>query len=59
MCWVLGNELMSPTIGGPGNPLSRLTAASLKDLGYQVDLDAAEPYELPDPFVIVMAGTAP
>ncbi|MCX4958194.1 leishmanolysin-related zinc metalloendopeptidase [Streptomyces virginiae] len=53
---VFGNELMSPTIGGPGNPLSRLTVASLGDLGYQVDLDAAEPYALPDPFVIAMAG---
>lgn len=30
--------------------------ASLGDLGYQVDLDAAEPYALPDPFVIAMAG---
>lgn len=29
-------------------PLSRLTAASLADLGYQVDLDGAEPYTLPD-----------
>jgi len=42
------NELMSPFIAGPGNPLSRLTAASLGDLGYQVDLDGAEPYALPN-----------
>ncbi len=40
-------ELMSGFIGGPGNPLSRVTAASLADLGYEVDLDAAEPYALP------------
>ncbi|MFF8266170.1 leishmanolysin-related zinc metalloendopeptidase [Streptomyces sp. NPDC016562] len=53
---VFGNELMSPTIGGVGNPLSRLTVASLGDLGYEVDLEAAEPYELPDPFVTAMAG---
>jgi hypothetical protein len=42
-----GNELMSGFIAAPGNPLSRLTVASLADLGYQVDLDAAEPYALP------------
>lgn len=42
-----GPELMSGFIAEPGNPLSRLTAASLGDLGYQVDLAAAEPYALP------------
>ncbi|GAA0223027.1 leishmanolysin-related zinc metalloendopeptidase [Saccharothrix mutabilis subsp. mutabilis] len=44
---VFRNELMSSAIGGVGNPISRLTAASLIDLGYRVDLDAAEPYRLP------------
>ncbi len=44
---VFGDELMSGFIEAAGNPLSRVTAASLADLGYQVDLDAAEPYELP------------
>ncbi len=48
------NELMSSRIGGTGNPISRLTVASLIDLGYQVDLDAAEPYALP----AVTAGAA-
>jgi hypothetical protein len=42
-----GNELMSGFIVGAGNPLSRVTAASLGDLGYAVDLDAAEAYALP------------
>ena len=42
-------ELMSSIIGGKGNPISRLTAGSLIDIGYQVDLDAAEPYKLPTP----------
>ncbi len=41
------NELMSGFIGSTGNPLSRLTAASMGDLGYDINLDAAEPYELP------------
>lgn len=43
------NELMSSTIAGKGNPISRLTAGSLIDIGYQVDLDASEPYVLPAP----------
>ena len=45
---VFRNELMSGFIAQPGNPLSRLTVASLGDLGYDVDLDAAEPYQLPN-----------
>ncbi len=40
-------ELMSGFISDAGNPLSRMTAASLGALGYQVDLDAAEAYTLP------------
>jgi len=31
---VLANELMTPSIGGGVNPLSRITAASMRDLGY-------------------------
>jgi Leishmanolysin len=53
---VFRNELMSGFISEPGNPLSRLTAASLGDLGYEVDLDAAEPYELPNLFALAEAG---
>jgi hypothetical protein len=41
------NELMSGFIAAPGNPLSRMTVGSLADLGYQVDLAAADPYTLP------------
>jgi hypothetical protein len=40
---------MSSAIGGVHNPISRLTVACLIDLGYQVDLDAAEPYTFPVP----------
>ncbi|MEU9130924.1 leishmanolysin-related zinc metalloendopeptidase [Kitasatospora sp. NPDC048540] len=53
---VFSNELMSPSIAGPGNPLSRLTVASLEDIGYQVDLDAADPYDLPDLLGIASSG---
>jgi len=42
------NELMSGFIAAAGNPLSRITAASLQDIGYLVNLDAAEPYALPN-----------
>jgi len=41
------NELMSGFISSPNNPLSRMTVASLQDLGYVVDMNAAEPYGLP------------
>ncbi|MFH8259211.1 leishmanolysin-related zinc metalloendopeptidase [Streptomyces roseolus] len=53
---VFDNELMSPNIDGDDNPLSRLTVASLQDLGYTVDLDAAEPYALPNLLAIARSG---
>lgn len=53
---VFKNELMSGFISESGNPLSRLTVASLKDLGYRVKLSAAEPYSLPDLQVIAERG---
>ncbi len=41
-------ELMTGWINGGGpNPLSRLTIGSLRDLGYQVNMGAADPYTLP------------
>ncbi len=44
---IFGNELMTGFVG-PGRdlPLSTVTIASLADLGYQVDLNAADPYRL-------------
>ena len=45
---VFRNELMSPTIREAGNPISRMTVAHLQDLGYVVDMDAAELFELPN-----------
>ena len=53
---VFRNELMSGFIAAPGNPLSRLTVASLADLGYEVDLAASEPYALPDLMALAEAG---
>lgn len=53
---VFRNELMSGFIAAPNNPLSRLTAASLQDMGYTVDLRHAEPYALPDLFAVAASG---
>ncbi len=53
---VFRTELMSGFIAAANNPLSRMTVASLKDLGYQVDLTRAEPYSLPDLFALAAAG---
>jgi len=44
-----GNELMTGWISTVANPLSALTLASLADLGYHVDLDAADVYSTPWP----------
>lgn len=42
-----GNELMTGFLNSGTNPLSRLTIASLRDLGYIVNLSAADPYRRP------------
>jgi Leishmanolysin len=44
---VFDNELMTGFLNDGFNPLSRLTIASLGDLGYSVDLGAADDYALP------------
>ncbi len=44
---VFGNELMSGFISGELNPISRLTIASLEDVGYKVSYANAETFELP------------
>lgn len=53
---VFVNELMSGFIAEADNPLSRLTVASLQDLGYVVDLAASEPYALPNLRAMAEAG---
>jgi hypothetical protein len=44
---VFANELMTRFINTGFNPLSRVTIASIGDLGYQVNLASADPYALP------------
>ena len=41
---VFGNELMTGFINAGKNPLSMMTVESLEDLGYTVDVTAADPY---------------
>ncbi len=43
-------------MGNAGNPLSRLTAASLRDLGYVIDLAKAEKYILPHLMALAEKG---
>jgi hypothetical protein len=43
---VFKNELMTGWLSGTSQPLSRTTVGSLEDLGYAVDLDAADPFDL-------------
>jgi hypothetical protein len=43
---VFKNELMTGWLSGTSQPLSRTTVGSLADLGYVVDLDAADPFDL-------------
>jgi subtilisin-like proprotein convertase family protein len=51
-----GNELMTGFLEGGVSPLSRLTIAALADMGYEVDLDAADPYRLPSALELAALG---
>ncbi len=53
---VFHNELMTGFVGAAGNPMSRVTVASLADMGYVVDLTKAEPYALPNLTELAEAG---
>ena len=51
------NELMTPSYnGGIANPISRITIGSLADLGYVVNLSAADPYTAPGPSALTDGG---
>jgi hypothetical protein len=56
---VLANELMTGWYNaGQTNPISRITVASLADLGYQVNMSAADPYSLRNAFVAAPTATS-
>jgi hypothetical protein len=56
---VFDNELMTSIAERPGvvMPISRLTVASLEDLGYRVNYGAADPYRLPAPITATSVAT--
>lgn len=53
---VFGSELMTGILNIGANPISRMTIASLQDLGYQVNLAAADAFALPSPFELAVMG---
>jgi len=56
---VLDNELLTGWYNyGQRNPISRITVASLADMGYQVDLSAADSYSPPAAVRAAAAGAA-
>ena len=55
---VMGNELMTPALGGGSNPLSAVTIQALADMGYHVDVSQAESYRLPSGSVSISAKSA-
>ncbi|MGI9038054.1 MAG: leishmanolysin-related zinc metalloendopeptidase [Gemmatimonadota bacterium] len=54
---VFDEEIMTPAANFPSNPLSRLTVAQFQDLGYTVNLNAADPYV--QIFSVVLPGFEP
>ncbi len=52
---VFGTELMTPYLSAGTEPLSRITIESMADLGYEVNLTAAEPYRVSGAGVAAMA----
>lgn len=52
------NELMTGFINDGNNPLSRLSLASLADIGYEMDLSTADSYSLPMPQTTLQQAAA-
>jgi hypothetical protein len=51
------NELMTPSLGPTFvNPISVMTVESLRDIGYDVDPGAADPYTYPPPLPLMAEG---
>lgn len=53
---VFGNELMTGILDTGANPVSRMTVAAMEDMGYRVDLDAAEAFDLPTTLELAIIG---
>ncbi len=55
---ILGNEVMTGYVNSGANPLSRITVGSLADLGYQVNLSAADNYAPPGASLVAGGGAS-
>lgn len=44
---IFGDELLTGFLSGASRPISRMSVAAFADMGYRVDLAAADPYDLP------------
>lgn len=53
---VFGHELMTGFLNSGSNPVSKMTIASLEDLGYEVNYAAADPYSLPSSLELALMG---
>lgn len=53
---IFGNELMTGFLDPGVNPISHMTIASLEDLGYKVNYNAADPYILPSSLTLAIMG---
>jgi hypothetical protein len=54
---VFGNELMTGFVNAGQNPLSRVTVASLADLGYSVNLAGSDSYSLGSSIRALVSGS--
>lgn len=52
-------ELMTPFLGTGSTPLSEMSIRALGDIGYQVSVEAADPYTVPPPVSVLRDGEAP
>ena len=56
---VMGNELMTGFVSAGSKPLSAITIGSFQDIGYEVNLDAADAYSLTLPGALLNARRSP
>ena len=53
---VFGNELLTGFLDTGVNPISRMSIGALKDMGYEVNMDAADRYRLPSSQALAAMG---
>lgn len=53
---VFGNELLTGFLSGASRPLCRMSVAAFEDMGYEVDYEAADAFELPSALFLAEMG---